>query len=104
MGGLFAESDMDSLAELARKKGVPLKVLSAAREVNYNLAERMLDKISSIVESVQNKEVGILGLAFNPIPTQWRVPLHCNWHRTWLPKVRRSGPMIQSHFLTRACS
>ncbi len=66
MGGLFAESDMDSLAELARQKGVPLKVLSAAREVNHNLAERLLDKISNVVESVHNKDVGILGLAFKP--------------------------------------
>jgi UDPglucose 6-dehydrogenase len=66
MGGLFAESDMDSLAELAQKKGVSLKVLSAAREVNHNLAERLVDKISVIVKSVQNKDVGILGLAFKP--------------------------------------
>jgi len=28
-GGVFAESDMDSLAELAKSNGVPLKVLSA---------------------------------------------------------------------------
>ncbi len=66
MGGLFAETDMDSLAELARSKGVALKILSAAREVNYTFAERMVSKISNIVESVQNKEVGILGLAFKP--------------------------------------
>ena len=66
MGGLFAQTDMDSLAELARQKGVSLKVLSAAREVNHLLADRMIDKISNIVESVQNKEVGILGLAFKP--------------------------------------
>src|SRR5215469_16067626 len=66
MGGLFAESDMDSLAELARSNGVALKVLSAAREVNQNLAESMVEKISSIVKSVQNKDVGILGLAFKP--------------------------------------
>jgi UDPglucose 6-dehydrogenase len=66
MGGLFAQSDMDSLANLAQKNGVSLKILSAAREVNYLLADRMIDKISSIVESVQNKEVGILGLAFKP--------------------------------------
>jgi UDPglucose 6-dehydrogenase len=66
MGGLFAESDMDSLAELARANGVPLKVLSAAREVNQNLAERTIEKISAVVQSVQNKDVGILGLAFKP--------------------------------------
>ncbi|HEY6185867.1 MAG TPA: nucleotide sugar dehydrogenase [Terriglobales bacterium] len=66
MGGLFAQTDMDSLANLAQQKGVSLKILGAAREVNYMLAERMIDKISHIVETVQNKEVGILGLAFKP--------------------------------------
>src|SRR5207237_10468367 len=66
MGGIFAESDMDSLAELAREKGVELKVLSAAREVNAALAERLVAKISTMVQTVQNKEVGILGLAFKP--------------------------------------
>jgi UDPglucose 6-dehydrogenase len=66
MGGIFAESDMDSLAELAREKGVSLKVLTAAREVNQNLAENLVDKISAIIDSVQNRDVGILGLAFKP--------------------------------------
>src|SRR5947207_7907991 len=66
MGGLFAESDMDSLAELAQQKGVALKVLSAAREVNHSLADRLVDKISHVVNSVQNKDLGILGLAFKP--------------------------------------
>jgi len=66
MGGLFAESDMESLASLAQQNGVSLKVLTAAREVNQNLAERLVEKISAVVHSVQNKEVGILGLAFKP--------------------------------------
>ncbi len=66
MGGLFAESDMDSLAHLAQRMGVSLKVLSAAREVNQNFADTMVDKISGFVQSVQNKDVGILGLAFKP--------------------------------------
>src|SRR5450631_221243 len=66
MGGLFAESDMDSITGLARAKGVSLKVLSAAREVNLSLADRIVDKISTLVKSVQNKDVGILGLAFKP--------------------------------------
>jgi UDPglucose 6-dehydrogenase len=66
MGGVFAESDMDSLAELAQAHGVPLKVLSAAREVNHSLADRLVDKIALALNSVENKEVGILGLAFKP--------------------------------------
>ncbi len=66
MGGVFAESDMDSLAELAQSKGVPLKVLGAAREVNHNLADRLVEKIVTVLNSVANKDVGILGLAFKP--------------------------------------
>jgi len=66
MGGVFAESDMDSLAQLAEAHGVPLKVLSAARDVNHFLADRLVDKIAMALNSVENKEVGILGLAFKP--------------------------------------
>jgi UDPglucose 6-dehydrogenase len=66
MGGVFAESDMDSLAELAKANGVPLRVLSAARDVNQTLAERLVEKISHVLNSVENKDVGILGLAFKP--------------------------------------
>jgi len=66
MGGLFAESDMDSLAALAQEKGLPLRVLSAAREVNLNLADQLVEKISAAVKNVQDKKVGILGLAFKP--------------------------------------
>ena len=66
MGGIFVESDMDSLAGLAQQHGVSLKVLSAAREVNHGLADRVVEKISTLVNSVENKDVGILGLAFKP--------------------------------------
>ena len=66
MGGVFAESDMDSLAQLAQSHGVSLKVLSAAREVNHELTNRLVEKITVALHSVENKEVGILGLAFKP--------------------------------------
>ena len=66
MGGIFAESDMDSLVGLAQEKKVSFKVLTAAREVNHSLADGMADKISACLKSLQNKDVGILGLAFKP--------------------------------------
>ena len=66
MGGVFAESDMDSLAHLAQTNGVSLKVLSAARDVNLMLAERLVEKIALALNSVENKDVGILGLSFKP--------------------------------------
>ncbi len=39
MGGIFAESDMDSLTGLAQKNHIDLKILNAARNVNLDLAE-----------------------------------------------------------------
>jgi UDPglucose 6-dehydrogenase len=57
---------MDSLAELAQSHGVSLKVLGAARDVNHTLADRLVEKIAVALNSVENKEVGILGLAFKP--------------------------------------
>lgn len=66
MGGVFAESDMDSLSQLAQSHGVSLKVLCAARDVNLELTNRLVDKITGALHSVENKEVGILGLAFKP--------------------------------------
>jgi UDPglucose 6-dehydrogenase len=62
----LCESDMDSLAHLALRNGVSLKILSAAREVNHGLADQIIEKISKCIQSVQNKDVGILGLAFKP--------------------------------------
>ncbi len=66
MGGLFAQSDMDSLAKLAQENNVELKILSAAREVNLSLADGLAEKISVCLQSLQNKDVGILGLSFKP--------------------------------------
>src|SRR5262249_14082534 len=66
MGGIFAETDMESLSGLALENGVDLKILRAAREVNVRVAERMFEKVSGAIDNVQNKDVGILGLAFKP--------------------------------------
>jgi UDPglucose 6-dehydrogenase len=65
-GGTFAESDMESLAQLANASGVSLRILTAAREVNRSLSDQILRKLAGALESVTGKQVGILGLAFKP--------------------------------------
>jgi UDPglucose 6-dehydrogenase len=65
-GGPFVEADMDALTEMATDKGVPLRVLSAARDVNRSMPERIVSKISSLIDNLAGKELGILGLAFKP--------------------------------------
>jgi len=66
MGGVFAESDMESLTQLASAHGVQMRVLSAAREVNHTLTDVLLDKIALALNTVEGKDVGLLGLAFKP--------------------------------------
>jgi UDPglucose 6-dehydrogenase len=65
-GGPFVESDMDALTSMATDKGVPLRILSAARDVNRAIPERIVSKISSLIDNLAGKELGILGLAFKP--------------------------------------
>lgn len=66
LGGNFVEADMDSLARLATDNGVSLRVLSAAREVNQSHTARLIQKISRAIETLSDKRVGLLGLAFKP--------------------------------------
>jgi len=65
-GGPFAESDIESLAQLATSNGVALKILASARDVNRSVCDLVVDKVSKLVQSVSGKEVGVLGLAFKP--------------------------------------
>jgi UDPglucose 6-dehydrogenase len=65
-GGPFVDREMDSLAQLANGNGISLKILTAAREVNQGLCERIFGKLNAALESVQGKQVGLLGLAFKP--------------------------------------
>ncbi|PYY13282.1 MAG: hypothetical protein DMG61_13850 [Acidobacteria bacterium] len=56
IGGPFVEAEMESLAQLAVNNGVS----------NQSLCERIMTKLSSALQSVQGKQVGLLGLAFKP--------------------------------------
>jgi UDPglucose 6-dehydrogenase len=66
LGGSFAEFDMESLANLAAGSGVSLKILTAAREVNLDFCNRIMQKISNVLATVSGKQVGVLGLSFKP--------------------------------------
>jgi UDPglucose 6-dehydrogenase len=66
IGGAFVENEMNALAILADQYGVSLKVLTAAREVNLNFSDRIMEKLTSLMPTIVGREVGILGLAFKP--------------------------------------
>lgn len=66
MGGSFVENDIASLTSLAQSKGVELRMLAAARAVSQQQAERTMRKIAEVMPTLQNKRVGLLGLAMKP--------------------------------------
>ncbi len=65
-GGAFVEAEMDALAELATSSGISLKVMNAAREVNRGLCDRIVQKICAAIDTLEGKQVALLGLAFKP--------------------------------------
>jgi UDPglucose 6-dehydrogenase len=65
-GGPFAESEMDALSQLAGARGVSLRILAAAREVNRTVSDGISNKIAMALDSLSGKDLGILGLAFKP--------------------------------------
>lgn len=63
-GGSCFPKDTRSIADTARKFGVPLKVVEAAIEANDAQIDRMMRKIDSALGTVNGKTVAVLGLAF----------------------------------------
>ena len=105
MGGIFAESDMDSLTGLARENRVDLKILNAARDVNLDLADRLLQKVA---RCARNRAEQRRGHSRPVLQAATRIPLPdphpFNWRRTCSPRERVCGPTIRSRFRMRGCS
>ncbi len=66
MGGRFVENDIASLTSLAQSKGVELRMVTAARAVSQQHAERTMRKIAEVMPTLRDKRVGLLGLAMKP--------------------------------------
>jgi UDPglucose 6-dehydrogenase len=66
LGGNFVGSDIESLTALARRKGLELQMLNSALEVSQKHADDTMQKILDVMRTLENKRVGILGLAVKP--------------------------------------
>ncbi len=66
-GGSCFPKDVQSLAHFAQEAGVDLQLAAAAHEVNQRQRERMVDKITAMLDgNVAGQTIGILGLSFKP--------------------------------------
>ncbi len=65
-GGSCFGKDTAALVASSREQGLDMSIIAAARNVNYSQRERMVAKLVRELGTVQDKTVGLLGLAFKP--------------------------------------
>lgn len=65
-GGSCFPKDTRAIARTAENNDVDLSVIKAGIDANDNQKERMVSKILSRLESLEDKTIGILGLSFKP--------------------------------------
>ena len=105
MGGIFAESDMESLTGLARENHVDLKVLNAAREVNLDLADRLMQESGRCdrYRAEQGRRHSGAGLQAQH-QLSCGIGFRCNSRRTCWPEERACGLTIQWRCPMRGCN
>lgn len=65
-GGSCFPKDTNALADIARRRQSPLRVVEATIEANEAQKRRMVDKIEKALGSLEGKKIAVLGLAFKP--------------------------------------
>jgi UDPglucose 6-dehydrogenase len=65
-GGSCFPKDTKALADIARRRRSPLRVVEATIEANAAQKRRMVDKIEKALGSLEGKKIAVLGLAFKP--------------------------------------
>ena len=65
-GGSCFPKDTKALADIARRRQSPLRVVEATIEANAAQKRRMVDKIEKALGSLEGKRIAVLGLAFKP--------------------------------------
>lgn len=65
-GGSCFGKDTAALLTIARDYGLEMPVIEAARSVNYQQRQRIIEKLLQELKILKGKKVGLLGLAFKP--------------------------------------
>jgi len=65
-GGSCFGKDTAALVATAREYGVPTPIVEAARTVNYQQREWVIEKLVNALKILKGRTVGLLGIAFKP--------------------------------------
>lgn len=65
-GGSCLPKDTASVLHTARERGVDLRIIRSAVEVNHERVGRIVDKLEGLVGNISGKTVAVLGISFKP--------------------------------------
>ena len=65
-GGSCYPKDTAALLRVAAQSGYKMPITEAARAVNFRQRKRIVEKLRDVLQTLEGKTVGILGLAFKP--------------------------------------
>jgi UDPglucose 6-dehydrogenase len=65
-GGSCFPKDVNALIKMGKKHGIEMKIVKAAKEVNYEQREILIEKMKKHYKKLEGKSFGILGLSFKP--------------------------------------
>ena len=65
-GGSCYPKDTAALLSVAAQTDYPMPITEAARTVNFDQRKRIVEKLHTVLKTLNGKTIGILGLAFKP--------------------------------------
>jgi UDPglucose 6-dehydrogenase len=65
-GGSCLPKDVKGLIHMGKSRGVSLPLIRAVQQINEQQPQLVIDKLQGLIGSLNNKTIGILGLAFKP--------------------------------------
>jgi UDPglucose 6-dehydrogenase len=65
-GGSCLPKDVRGLIHMGKARGIPLRLLRAVQQINHQQAYVVIMKLRRMLDSIEGKTIGILGLSFKP--------------------------------------
>jgi UDPglucose 6-dehydrogenase len=65
-GGSCFGKDTAALTATAREYGLGMGIVEAARQVNFGMRERVIERLLDVLKIIKGRSIAVLGLAFKP--------------------------------------
>jgi UDPglucose 6-dehydrogenase len=65
-GGSCLPKDLHAMSGIAKSHGIEVRILQAVQAVNESQITRMCDRLSAVLNGLEGRRIGVLGLSFKP--------------------------------------